>query len=235
MAVTLTAASHLIVLMENPMSLTLHHHPLASFCWKALIALYENDIPFTPNIVDLGDAAERAALLKLWPIGKFPVLRDDARDQIIPETSIIIEYLDRHYPGQTRFIPSSDELALQTRLRDRFFDLYVHLPMQKIMEDRLRPQGSKDPHGVESARAQLRTSYGMIETQMVAGPWAMGDQFTIADCAALPALFYGSMVEPFPADHSELAAYFERLKARPSVARVIKEAGPYFAMVPKES
>ena len=217
------------------MSLTLHYHPLASFCWKALIALYENDIPFTPNIVDLGDAAERAALQKLWPIGKFPVLRDDARDQIIPETSIIIEYLDRHYPGQTRFVPSSDELALQTRLRDRFFDLYVHLPMQKVMEDRLRPQGSKDPHGVESARAQLRTSYGMTETRMVAGPWAIGHQFTIADCAALPALFYGGMVEPFPGDHSGLAAYFERLKARPSVARVIKEAGPYFAMVPKES
>ena len=217
------------------MSLKLYFHPLSSFCWKALIALYENGTPFEPRIVDLGNASAAAEFKKIWPIGKFPVLRDDARDQIIPETSIIIEYLDRHYPGRTRFIPSSDELALQTRLRDRFFDLYVHLPMQKIMEDRLRPQGSKDPHGVESARAQLRTSYGMIEAQMVAGPWAMGEQFTIADCAALPALFYGSMVEPFPATHSGLAAYFERLKARPSVARVIKEAGPYFAMVPKES
>ncbi len=217
------------------MSLTLHYHPLASFCWKALIALYENDTAFTPNMVDLGNAAERAALLKLWPIGKFPVLRDDARDRTIPESSIIIEYLDRHYPGRTSFIPSSDDLALQTRLRDRFFDLYVHLPMQKVMEDRLRPEGSKDPHGVESARAQLKVSYGMIEAQMASGVWAMGEQFTIADCAALPSLFYGSMVEPFPANHGRLADYFERLKARPSVARVIGEAGPYFAMVPKES
>jgi glutathione S-transferase len=220
--------------MENSMSLTLHYHPLASFCWKALIALYENDTPFTPNVVDLGNAAERAALLRLWPIGKFPVLRDTSRDQTIPESSIIIEYLDRHYPGRTRFIPSSDDLALQTRLRDRFFDLYVHLPMQKIMEDRLRPEGAKDPHGVESARAQLRTSYGMIEAQMAASAWAMGEQFTIADCAALPPLFYGNMVEPFSTGQGRLAAYFERLKARPSVARVIKEAEPYFAMVPKE-
>jgi glutathione S-transferase len=216
------------------MSLTLHYHPLASFCWKALIALYENDTPFTPNVVDLSNAAERAALLKLWPIGKFPVLRDDVRDQTVPESSIIIEYLDRHYPGRTRFIPSSNELALQTRLRDRFFDLYVHLPMQKIMEDRMRPEGAKDPHGVESARAQLRTSYRMIEAQMAAGAWAMGEHFTMADCAALPPLFYGNMAEPFPADHDRLAVYFERLKARPSVARVIKEAEPYFAMVPQE-
>jgi glutathione S-transferase len=217
------------------MSLTLYYHPLASFCWKVLIALYENGVPFTPKMVDLGNPAERAALLKLWPIGKFPVLRDDARDQTIPESSIIIEYLDRHYPGPTRLIPTSDELALQARLSDRFYDLYVHLPMQKVMDDRLRPEGKKDPHGVEGARAQLRTSYRMIDAQMAAGSWAIGEHFTIADCAALPPLFYGNMVEPFTASHSRLAAYFERLKARPSIARVMREAEPYFAMVPKES
>jgi glutathione S-transferase len=217
------------------MSLTLHYHPLASFCWKALIALYENDIPFQPNLVDLGNPAERAALLKLWPIGKFPVLRDDAHDQTVPESSVIIEYLDRHYPGRTKFIPDEPELAWQTRLRDRFYDLYVHLPMQKIMDDRLRPADKKDPHGVEEARARLRTCYRMIERQMSAGDWAMGDRFTIADCAAAPSLFYGNMVVPFGGEHRNLSAYFERLKARPSFARVTKEAEPYFNMVPKES
>jgi glutathione S-transferase len=216
------------------MSLTLHYHPLASFCWKALIALYENDIPFTPKLVDLGNPAERAALLKLWPIGKFPVLQDDARGEIVPESSIIIEYLDGHYRGRTRFIADDAAKALATRLRDRFFDLYVHLPMQKIMGDRLRAEGSKDPHGVEEARAQLRTSYAMIEQQMAAGPWAMGDDFSLADCAAAPSLFYGNMVVPFDRNQKHLTAYFERLKARPSFARVIKEAGPYFNMVPKE-
>jgi glutathione S-transferase len=216
------------------MSLTLHFHPLSSFCWKALIALYENDIPFTPKLVDLGNPAERAALLKLWPIGKFPVLQDDARGEIVPETSIIIEYLDRHYPGRVRFIPSDADSALQTRLRDRFYDLYVHLPMQKIMGDRLRAEGKNDPHGVEEARAQLRTSYAMIDRQMAAGTWAMGDDFSLADCAAAPALFYGCMAVPFGEVEKNLAAYFDRLKARPAFARVLKEAEPYFNMVPKE-
>ena len=140
----------------------------------------------------------------------------------------------RHYRGRTRFIADDAAKALATRLRDRFFDLYVHLPMQKIMGDRLRAEGSKDPHGVEEARAQLHTSYAMIEQQMAAGPWAMGDDFSLADCAAAPSLFYGNMVVPFDGDQKHLTAYFERLKARPSFARVIKEAAPYFNMVPKE-
>ncbi len=94
------------------MSLTLHYHPLSSFCWKALVALYENGTPFTPNLVNLGDPDQRAALLKLWPIGRFPVLGDSVRGESVPETSIIIEYLDRHYPGAVRLIPEDSELAL---------------------------------------------------------------------------------------------------------------------------
>jgi glutathione S-transferase len=217
------------------MPLTLYYHPLSSFCWKVLIALYENDTPFTPKSVNLGDPNERAALLQLWRIGKFPVLRDDTRDRTVPESSIIIDYLDRHYPGRVRFIPQDPEQALDTRLRDRFLDLYVHLPMQKIVGDRLRPGGAKDPRGVEEARSQLRTSYDMIEQQVAKGPWAMGRDFTLADCSALPPLFYGNMVEPFGASRTNVTAYFERLKARPSIARVLREAEPYFHMVPKEN
>jgi glutathione S-transferase len=215
------------------MSLTLHFHPLASYCHKALIALYENDTPFTPNLVNLGDEHERAALLKLWPIGKFPVLCDDARDQTVPESTVIIEYLDRNYPGRTRFIPAEADLALQTRLRDRFYDLYVHEPMQRIVGDRMRPQGSKDPQGVEEARARLRTAYRMIDQEMAPRTWAVGDDFGLADCAAAPALFYANEVLPFEG-HTNLAAYFDRLKGRPSYARVLKEAEPYFAMFPRE-
>lgn len=217
------------------MSLTLHYHPLSSYCWKVLIALYENGTSFTPNSVNLGDPDQRAALRKLWPIGKFPVLHDGARNESVPESTIVIEYLDRHYAGATKFIPADAELARRTRLRDRFFDLYVHVPMQKIMGDRLRPTDAKDPHGVREARAQLRTSYDMIEQQMARGPWAMGEDFTLADCAALPALFYGNSVEPFGPERRNAAAYLERLKVRPSVARVLKEAEPYFHMVPKEA
>jgi glutathione S-transferase len=217
------------------MSLKLYFHPLSSFCWKVLIALYENETPFTSVSVDLSSETERAALLKLWPIGKFPVLRDEATDRTIPESSIIIEYLDNQYPGRTRFIPADGRLALQTRLRDRFYDLYVHLSVQKIVGDRLRPKGSRDPHGVEEAKARIQSCYGMIDKEVAAKTWAMGEAFSIADCAASPALFYANKVVPFGDTHSHLAAYFDRLKARSSFARVISEAEPYFQMFPQET
>jgi glutathione S-transferase len=217
------------------MSLTLHFHPLASYCHKVLIALYENGTPFTPNMVDLGNETERAALLKLWPIGKFPVLRDDAQDQTVPESTVIIEYLDRYYPGRTRFIPDDADRARQTRLRDRFYDLYVHEPMQKIVGDRMRPQGRKDPHGVEEAKGRLRTAYGMIDREIAMQTWAAGEAFSLADCAAAPALFYANEVMPFGGSHANVTAYFARLKARPSYARVLTEAEPYFSMFPKEA
>ncbi|UGV25504.1 glutathione S-transferase family protein [Rhodopseudomonas boonkerdii] len=216
------------------MSLTLHYHPLSSYCWKTLIALYENDTPFTPHVVNLGDEAERAALLKLWPIGKFPVLQDDARSEVVPESSIVIAYLDRYYPGSIRFIPDGD-LGLQVRLRDRFYDLHVHDHVQKIVGDRLRPRDQVDPFGVEQARAKLRTAWDMIEHDMAYHEWAMGSAFTLADCAALPALFYGNKVLPFVETHKRVAAYLERLLARPSIARVIAQAGPYFHMFPQEA
>ena len=215
------------------MALKLHFHPLASYCHKVLIALYENDTPFTPNMVDLSNEGERAALLKMWPTGKFPVLRDAARGQTVPESTVIIEYLDRYYPGATRFIPADAGRAWQTRLSDRFYDHYVHEPMQKIVGDRLRGEGKKDPHGVEEARARLRTSYGMIESEMATRRWAAGEEFSLADCAAAPSLFFANEVMPFGDDHPNVAAYLERLKARPSYARVLKEAEPYFAMFPR--
>jgi glutathione S-transferase len=215
------------------MSLTLHFHPLSSFCWKALIALYENDTRFTPNMVNLGAETERAALLKLWPIGKFPVLRDDARNQTVPESSIIIEYLDRYYPGPTRFIPGEPDLAWQTRLSERFYDLYVHLSVQKMVDDRLRPEAQKDPRGVEEARARIKLCYGMIEQEIGTRTWAMGEAFSMADCAASPALFYADKVVPISDAHPKLVAYLDRLKARPAFARVLKEAEPYFKLFPQ--
>ncbi len=216
------------------MSLMLYYHPLSSFCWKVLIALYENDVPFTPKLVNLGDADDRAAFLSLWPVGKFPVLRDEAQQRTIPESSIIIEYLDQHHAGATRFIADDADLALRTRLRDRFLDLYLHMPTQTIVFDRLRPADARDPSGVADARKRLRTSYAMLESELPAEGWAMGDRFTLADCAALPALFYADRVEPFGDELRAVPAYLDRLKARPSVARVLAEAEPYFHMFPQE-
>jgi glutathione S-transferase len=213
------------------MSLTLYFHPLSSFCHKVLIALYEGGTPFEPRIVDLlGDAAE---FKKIWPIGKIPVLRDDAKDRTIPETSIIIEYLAQYFPGKTQLFPADRDLCRQMRLRDRFYDLYVNLPMQKIVTDRLRPEEKSDSYGVEEARNLLKTSLGMIDNDMSNNHWAMGDDFTMADCAAAPALFYANMVAPFRETHRHAAGYLDRLMERPSFARVLREAQPYFAMIPK--
>ncbi|WP_437964165.1 glutathione S-transferase family protein [Sorangium sp. So ce260] len=215
------------------MSLTFYFHPLSSYCHKALIALYENDTPFEPHLVDLGNEAASAAFKKLWPMGKMPVLRDNARDRTVPESTIIIEYLAIHYPGKTRLVPADADLALQTRLCDRFYDCYVHDPMQRIVGDRLRPAEKKDPLGVEMARKVLLTSYGMIDQEMANRTWAIGDSFTLADCAAAPSLFYANEVQPFVDSHRNVAAYFERLRARPSFARVLQEAQPYFHMFPR--
>ena len=215
------------------MSLTLYFHPLASFCQKVLIALYENETPFAPHLVDLGDEASAAEFKRLWPIGKMPVLRDEARDRTIPESSIIIEYLAQHYPGRTRLLPADPDRARQTRLRDRFYDLYVQEPMQKVVTDRLRPAGANDPFGVEQAKALLQTAYGMIDQEIATRTWAMGDAFGMADCAAAPALFYANLVVPFGNAHGNIARYLERLMQRPSFARVVEEARPYFRLFPQ--
>jgi len=162
------------------------------------------------------------------------VLRDDARNETVPESSIIIEYLDRHYPGKTKFIPADADQARAARTGDRFFDLHIHLHMQKVVGDRLRPADKKDPHGVDDARTRMATALGMVEQDMVNRIWATGDTFTMADCAAAPALFYADKVAPFAGIYPNLIAYLDRLKQRPSYARVLKEAEPYFQFFPKE-
>ena len=215
------------------MSLTLHFHPLASFCQKALIGLYELNVPFERRVVDLGNPSERAAFLELWPIGKFPVLRDESRGITVPESSLVLEYIDQRYAAQPSLIPTDPDLARECRLRDHFYDLYVNVPMGKIVADKLRPEAKRDPLGVEQARAQLQTSYAVADEWMRAGTtWAIGDTFTLADCAAAPALFYANQVAPFGESHRHLSAYFNRLSERPSFARVIAEAKPYWSMFP---
>ena len=216
------------------MSLTLHFHPLSSFCHKVLIALYENGTPFTPKVVNLQDEGERNAFRKLWPVGKFPVLVDDARRETVPESSVIIEYLDQHYPGRTRFIPPEPEQSRAVRFRDRLYDLHIHMHMQKIVGDRLRPPNAKDPHGVADARTRMATALGLVEQEMASRTWAAGETFTLADCAAAPALFYADKVTSFAGTYPNLIAYLERLKQRPSYARTLQEAEPYFKFFPKE-
>jgi len=216
------------------MALELYFHPLASFCHKALIALYENGTPFEPIVVDLGNEASSAAFRALWPMAKMPVLRDEARDCTVAESTIVVEYLDMHYPGATRFVPADSDAAWQTRMWDRFFDHYIQHPMQKIVTDRLRSAGMSDALGVEEAKAQLHQAYAVIEQEIGAKTWMTGAAFTLADCSAAPALFYANTVAPFGDTQKNLKTYLDRLMARSSFAQVLKEAEPYFGLFPLE-
>ncbi|RON14834.1 glutathione S-transferase family protein [Pseudomonas frederiksbergensis] len=210
------------------MSLTLYYHPLASFCHKVLIALYENGTEFERRIIDLGDAADSAELQALWPIGKFPIIRDHALQRNLPESSIIIEYLDRLYPGKHRLVPDDWDSALEVRLWDRFFDHYVQVPMQQIVSDRLHATNGD----LTRERSTLETAYGMLDRRMASRIWVASPEFSMADCAAAPALFYASTLVPFPDDYGHLNAYFDRLVQRPSFQRVIDEARPWFSLYP---
>ncbi|KQV81700.1 glutathione S-transferase family protein [Rhizobium sp. Root1220] len=212
------------------MTLVLHQHPLASFCHKVLIALYENDTPFEAVLVNLGDEASRAAFLRISPLGKMPALRDEARNRTVLETSIIVEYIDRYHAGSVRFVPEDFDHALEVRLWDRFFDLYVQEPMQQIVGERLRPNG--DQNRADDARGALIRAYGVIDQQLGDHIWITGDSFTLADCAAAPALFYAETLVPFADDLPRLEAYYQRLLERPSFARVLREAMPYFKLYP---
>lgn len=212
--------------------LTLYYHPLASFCHKVLLALYENGTRFEARIVNLGDPSSSAEMLAYWPVGKIPVLRDQLRQQTTPETSIIIEYLDQHYPGPAALLPKDADQVREVRLWDRFFDLYINTPMAKIVTDRLRAVGQNDGVGVQDARQTLERAYELLERQLVGHSWAVGDSFSMADCAAAPALFYADIVAPFSGVYPNTSAYFERLVARPAFVRTLNEARPYFNLFP---
>ncbi|HEX7783825.1 MAG TPA: glutathione S-transferase family protein [Sphingobium sp.] len=212
--------------------LTLFYHPLSSYCWKVLIALYENGTPFTPYQIDHDRPESVAALREAWAMERFPVLRDDDRAITLPETSAIIEYLSLYYPGPFAPIPANVDDAMEARVMDRLFDTIVMTGMQTVVFNTLRPADAKDEYGADQARALLKKGYAMLEARIAGRTWAAGDAFTLADCAAMPSLWYADKIVPFRSDHPVLAAYMARLEERPSVRRVLTEAEPYFALFP---
>ncbi len=211
--------------------LKLYYHPFASFCQKALIALYEKGVPFQPVFIDLADPEHRARLASVWPMTKFPVLRDEAVARIIPESSLIIEYLDEIVPDRARMIPADPKSALQARLWDRFFDGFVAVNVTKIVTDRFRPDERRDHDGVAQAEATIRQALDMFEREIAGREWAIGNQFSLADCAAAPALFYAGTIVPLEG-YPHVKGYSERLLARPSFVRVVEEARPFRPIFP---
>lgn len=210
------------------MALVLHAHPFSSYCQKVLIALYENDTPFTSKM--LADADSFTELARLWPLRLMPVLTDG--DEIVREASIIIEHLLLRHPGPVGLIPSDPKAALQVRFLDRVFDNYVMGPMQRIVGDALRGTAERDPKGVADAKARLDQSYEWLDAELRGRTWAAGEAFSLADCAAAPSLFYADWVHPIGEGFGRVRSYRAQLLKRPSFARAVEEARPYRSFFP---
>jgi len=210
--------------------LKLYAHPFASYCQKALIALYENGTPFEYRALTRDNPQAFAELETLWPFKLFPVLVDG--EQTVCEATIIIEHLQVNHPGPVRLIPEDPPAAIEARFMDRVFDNYIATPQSKVVVDRLRPEDRRDPHGVAEARARLDTAYRWLDRVLAGRQWAAGDAFSLADCAAAPSLFYADWTHPIAETFANVRAYRRRLLARPSFARAVEEARPYRQLFP---
>jgi glutathione S-transferase len=208
--------------------LQLFSHPFSSYCQKVLVALWENEIPFTyRNLEEPEAAAERASL---WPLGRFPVLLDG--NLTVPETSIIIEHLDLHHRGPVRLIPEDRGAALEVRFMDRFFDNYVMDAMTKPVTEAIKGESGRKDLAMAEARQSLNTAYGWLEERLKNRAWAAGEAFSMADCAAAPSLFYADWVHEISPRFGRLREYRAQLLARPSFARAVEEARPYRSYFP---
>lgn len=212
------------------MSMQLYAHPFSSYCQKVLIALYENDIPFELRLRAPDNPQAAAELEARWPLMRMPMLVDKGRTVV--ETTIIIEHLALNHPGPVPLLPADARRALDVRMLDRFFDLYVQTPMQRIVADHMRKPDTRDAQTVTEARSLLEKAYRWLDATLAGREWAAGDAFTMADCAAGPALFYADWVHRIDAALGTVAAYRKRLLARPSFARAVDEARPYRKLFP---
>jgi glutathione S-transferase len=212
------------------MTLKFYGHPFSSYCMKALIALYENGIPFAWKMLSPEHPQNGAEFATMWPIRRFPMLIDG--DTQVMEATSIIEYLSVEYPGPVKLIPEDPKLAVKVRMMDRVFDNYVMTPQGKCVFDVIKPQENRDPTGVAEAKTMLETIYAWLDEQMAGHEWAVENDFTLADCAAGPSLFYADWTHPIPDQFKTLKAYRTRLLARPSFARAVDEARPFRPFFP---
>jgi glutathione S-transferase len=208
----------------------LYSHPFSSYCQKVLIALYENDTPFETRMLGPDDPEAYRELSSIWPVKRFPMLMDQGKP--VFEASIIIEYLQLRYPGPVTLIPGDADAAIEIRMLDRFFDNYISTPQQKLVFNAIRPEDSRDAYGVQEARDMLDAAYGWLDGWMASREWSAGDDFSLADCAAAPSLFYADWSHPLGERFANVSAYRQRLLARPSFARAVDEARPYRKFFP---
>ena len=212
------------------MSLKLYAHPFSSYCQKVLVALYENDTPFEWCMLSQDHPQMLQEWARLWPLQRMPLLVDAGHTVV--ESSIIIEHLGLHHPGPVPLLPTDAGAALEVRGMDRFFDNYISTPQQKIVADSLRPEAERDARGVADARTMLDIAYGWLDQAMAGREWAAGENFSLADCAAAPFLFYADWTHRIDPSFANVLAYRQRLLARPSFARAVDEARPYRPLFP---
>lgn len=212
------------------MSLVLYGHPFSSYTQKVLVSLYENATPFEFRCLGPDTPDHAAEWLRRWPIAKFPLLVDG--DRSVVETSIILEYLQLAHPGPVRLLPADPMAALDVRFLDRFFDLHVMNMMQQAVFGALSGDPAKRKEGLEIAEKKLEIAYAWLEKHLVGKTWAAGPDFTMADCAAAPSLFYADWTHRISDAFPLLRAYRARLLARPSFARAVDEARPFRPIFP---
>ena len=206
------------------MNLKLYYNVASTYSQKALLAFFEKGVPFTPAVVNLQDPAARAEYKKLYPIGKIPLLTGEGL--FIPESSIIIEFLENEFPDSgTKLIPDDKTAARRERFKDRVTDLYLNDPVASIFFDGLKPPEARNPEAVAKARETIGLTYAYMEDALAKNPDAGGADFNMSDCAAFAPLFYAQRLHPFQ-DYPNIIAYFGRLMARPSVQKLMLELLP---------
>ncbi len=200
-----------------------YYHPISSYCQKVLVAMYEKGVEFEPHIVSLMDPEMRAQYRDIYPMGKVPLLVVDD-DHLIPESSIIIEYLDS--VADPELIVGDAEQRRKIRFKDRMFDLYLNDSVSTLLFQGMKPDPERDQERIDTSKFRIETMYGFMEQEFGNQPYANGEEFSMADCAAMPALFYAQRTAPFDA-YENISAYWNRLASRPSIRRVISEAEPH--------
>ena len=212
------------------MALALYGHPFSSYTQKVLVALYENDTAYEFRCIGPETPQHAAEWLRRWPLHKFPLLVDGDRN--VTESSIIIEYLQLRYPGPVSLLPADPLAALEVRFMDRFFDLHVMSAVQHAVNGALTGDPVKRAEGLAYAAEKLECANAWLEGKLAGKTWAAGEDFTLADCAAAPALFYADWTHRISEAYPVLRAYRARLLARPSFARAVEEARYFRAYFP---
>jgi glutathione S-transferase len=202
----------------------LYYNPLSTYSQKVMIAFNEKGIAYQPEVVNLMSPEGCAAYAKINPLGKVPFLKP-SEDWQVPESTSIIEYLEDTFPKAPHLIPpAGGEAARQVRFMDRMADLYLNEPVVELLFQKLGFR-RQDEDKATRAHKYVSLTYGHYDSRLAKQPWLCGDSFTMADCAAVPPLFYAQVVMPFD-KYPNITGYWQRAQQRPSYAKVMAEFEP---------